>query len=110
MKKTIFSAIILAAASFACNAQAQQKVMLNKGDQTVETVKLGADQWAVLEVAVDADALTQPLCHDLLVGHVDELVLEGGAACVDNKNFQEYCLQIKYLLANKLVTDILYIL
>ena len=45
MKKTIFSAIILAAASFACNAQAQQKVMLNKGDQTVETVKLGADDY-----------------------------------------------------------------
>ena len=48
---------------------------------------LAAYQRAVLEVAVDADALTQPLCHDLLVGHVDELVLEGGAACVDNKNF-----------------------
>ena len=45
MKKTIFSAIILAAASFACNAQAQQEVMLNKGDQTVETVKLGADDY-----------------------------------------------------------------
>ncbi len=45
MKKTIFSAIILAAASFACNAQAQQKVMLNKGDQTVETVKLGTDDY-----------------------------------------------------------------
>ena len=45
MKKTIFSAIILAAASFACNAHAQQEVMLNKGDQTVETVKLGADDY-----------------------------------------------------------------
>ena len=58
-----------------------------QADQIVGKYGLAAYQRAVLEVAVDADALTQPLCHDLLVGHVDELVLEGGAACVNNKNF-----------------------
>ena len=45
MKKTIFSAIILAATAFASNAQAQQKVFLNKGDKTVETVQLGEDDY-----------------------------------------------------------------
>ena len=48
---------------------------------------LPADERGVLEVAVYADALAQTLRHDLLGVHVDELILERGAACIDNKNF-----------------------
>ena len=48
---------------------------------------LAAYQRAVLEVTVDTDALAKALSHDRLGLHVDELVLQGRAACVDNKNF-----------------------
>ena len=48
---------------------------------------LAAYQGAVLEVAVDADALAKALSHDRLGLHVDKLILQGRAACVDNKNF-----------------------
>ena len=47
---------------------------------------LAADQRAVLEVTVDTDALAKTLSHDRLGLHVDKLVLQRGAACVDNKN------------------------
>ena len=47
---------------------------------------LAADQRAVLEVTVDTDALAKALGHDRLGLHVDKLVLQRGAACVDNKN------------------------
>ena len=48
---------------------------------------LAAYQGAVLEVAVDTDALAKALSHDRLGLHVDKLILQGRAACVDNKNF-----------------------
>ncbi len=48
---------------------------------------LAADQRGVLEVTVKADALAQTLSHDRLGLHVDQLILQGRAACVDNKNF-----------------------
>lgn len=41
MKKYIYSAMIIAAAAIAVPAEAQQRVNLNKGDQNVESVKLG---------------------------------------------------------------------
>ena len=47
-------------------------------------------QRRVLEVTVDADALAQPLGHDGLGLHVDELIFEGGAARVDDKNFHVF--------------------
>ena len=48
---------------------------------------LAAHQRGVLQVPVDADALAQALGEELLALHVDELVLEGGAARVDDQNF-----------------------
>ena len=60
--------------------------MSGHGDVLIED-GLAACQRAVLEVTVNADALAQTLCHDLLVGHINELVLKRGAACVNNKNF-----------------------
>ncbi len=48
---------------------------------------LTAHQRAVLQMSVDTDALAETLGHELFGLHVDELVFEGGAACVDNKNF-----------------------
>ena len=59
--------------------------MGGKGDILVE-YGLIADEGAVLEMTVDADTLAETLCHYLFGLHVDELILEGGAACVDNKN------------------------
>ena len=41
----------------------------------------------VLEVTVNTDTLAQTLCDDGLVVHIEELILKGRAACVDNKNF-----------------------
>ena len=46
-----------------------------------------ADQRSVLQMAVDADTLAEAFGQKLLIVHIDELILEGGAACVDNKNF-----------------------
>ena len=43
----------------------------------------------VSQAAVDADALAQPLGEHLTGGGVHELILEGGAACVDDQNFHE---------------------
>lgn len=45
MKKTIFALFVLAATTFATTAEAQQKIYLNKGSKTVETVELGADDY-----------------------------------------------------------------
>ena len=47
---------------------------------------LAAYQRTVLEVAVDADTLAETLSHYGLGLHIDQLVLQRGAACVDNKN------------------------
>ena len=33
--------------------------------------------------AVNTNALTAPFCENRLVGHINELVFEGGTACVD---------------------------
>ena len=44
-------------------------------------------QRRVLQVTVDPDALAQALGQDGLGFHVDELILQGGAAGVDNQNF-----------------------
>ena len=45
---------------------------------------LAADQGAVLEVTVDADSLSEALGHDLLGVHIDQLLIERGAAGFDN--------------------------
>ena len=47
---------------------------------------LVADQRGVLEMTVNADALAQALSHDLFGLHVDQLILERGAAGIDNKD------------------------
>ena len=57
-----------------------------QGDVLVED-RLVPDQWGVLEVAVDADALAQALGQKLLVLHIYELILKGGAARVDDQYF-----------------------
>ena len=49
--------------------------------------RLVAHQRAVLEMAVDADALAKALGHDSFALHVDQLILQRGAACVDDENF-----------------------
>ena len=72
--------------------------------------ELSSVKCASADSAVDSDTLADTFCYKLLAVHVDELIFKRGASGVDNKNFQEYCLQIKDLLANKLATDILYIL
>ena len=42
----------------------------------------------MLEVAaLDADAVAEPLRHELLVFHVDELIFDGGRTRVDDQNF-----------------------
>ena len=48
---------------------------------------LAPHQRAVLQMSVDTDALAETLGHELFGLHVDELVFEGGAACVNYKNF-----------------------
>ena len=48
---------------------------------------LSADQRAVLEVPADADALAEALGKNLFGFHIDQLVFQGRAACVDHKNF-----------------------
>ena len=48
---------------------------------------LAADERGVLEVAVDADALAQTLGQDVFGLHVDQLILQGRAAGIDDKNF-----------------------
>ena len=52
--------------------------------------RLAADKRSVLEVSVNTDTLTKTLGQKRLGLHVDELVLEGGAARVNNKNFHYY--------------------
>ena len=47
---------------------------------------LVADQRGVLEMTVNADALAQALGHDLFGLHVDQLILQRGAAGIDNKD------------------------
>ena len=46
----------------------------------------------VADVAVDADSFAKTLCDNFFGVHLDELVFEGRAACVDNKyfHFSEY--------------------
>ena len=42
----------------------------------------------VLEVtAFDTDTVTHTLCEYGLIGHIDKLILDGRASCVDNENF-----------------------
>ena len=57
-----------------------------QGDVLVED-GLIAHKRGVLEVTVDADALAQALGEELLALHVDELILQRGAAGVDDQNF-----------------------
>ena len=57
-----------------------------QGDVLVED-GLAANKRGVLQVTVDADALAQALGEELLALHVDELVLQRGAAGVDDQNF-----------------------
>ena len=57
-----------------------------QGDVLVED-GLIANKRGVLEVTVDADALAQALGEELLALHVDELILQRGAAGVDDQNF-----------------------
>lgn len=45
MKISLFSILTLAAASFAMPSMAQQTVYLNKGEQKVETVDLGPNDY-----------------------------------------------------------------
>ena len=49
--------------------------------------RLAADERGVLEVAVDADALAQTLGQNVFGLHVDQLILQGRAAGIDDKNF-----------------------
>ena len=56
------------------------------GDVFVED-RLVAYERAVLEMAVDADALAKALGHDGFALHVDQLIFQRGAACVDDENF-----------------------
>ena len=49
--------------------------------------RLAADERGVFQMTVDADALAQALGQDRLGLHVDQLILQGGAAGVDDKNF-----------------------
>ncbi len=60
--------------------------MSGHGDVLVE-YGLITHQRAVLEMTVDTDALAKTLGHHILSLHINELILERGAACVDNKNF-----------------------
>ena len=46
------------------------------------------------DFTVDADTLADALCYKLFAVHVNELIFKRRASGVDNKNFQEYCLQI----------------
>jgi len=46
-----------------------------------------ADERGVLQMAVEADALAQALGQDVLGLHVDQLILQGRAAGIDDKNF-----------------------
>ena len=47
-------------------------------------------QRTVLQVTVNANAFAETLGHDLFGLHIDQLVLQRGAACVDNENFHEF--------------------
>ena len=51
---------------------------------------LAAHHGGVLQMTVDADALAKAFGHDLLGLHIDELILQRGAAGVDNKNFHYF--------------------
>ena len=52
--------------------------------------RLVSYQRGVLQVSVDTDSLAKAFRHDGFGLHIDQLVLEGGAACVDNKNFHRW--------------------
>jgi len=52
---------------------------------------LAAHKGSVLQMAVDAYALAQTLGQNFLRFHVDELILEGRTACVDNKYLHFFC-------------------
>ena len=49
--------------------------------------RLAADERGVLEVTVDADALAQTFGQDVFGLHVDQLILQGRASGIDDKNF-----------------------
>ena len=50
---------------------------------------LSANQGAVLQVTADPDALAKTLCENGFGFHVDQLIFQGRAASIDNKNFHE---------------------
>ena len=50
---------------------------------------LALHQRGVLQVAVDADALAETLGQHGLGLHINELILQGRAACVDDENFHK---------------------
>ena len=49
---------------------------------------LALDLGLVGELTVDADALAQALCQKIAGGGIQQLVLEGGAAGIDNKDLR----------------------
>jgi hypothetical protein len=62
--------------------------MGGKGDVHVEHGPV-ADQGAVFQMPVDADALTKALGKHLLRFHIDKLILKRGAAGVDDQNLHD---------------------
>ena len=71
---------------------------------------LSSVEGGVLDVAVNADTVTVSLGDNALVLHVDELVLQRGAAGVDNKNLHDdnpfICW---FLIQNQSISEILHI-
>ena len=54
-----------------------------------------------LESGLAADLLANTLCDYLFIFHIDELELERGAACVDNKNFHFFdSLYLFFIISN----------
>lgn len=67
MKKTILSVFALAVA-FVATAEAQQKVFLNKGNKTIETVMLGADDYIAFGRPVGVPEQAKVEIADLTAG------------------------------------------
>ena len=66
---------------------------------------LSADQRAVLQMTVDADALAKALGENGFVLHVDQLILQRGAAGVDDQNFHSVGSFPIFLLSCKTSSD-----
>ena len=67
MKKTILSVFALAMA-FVATAEAQQKVFLNKGNKTIETVMLGTDDYIAFGRPVGVPEQSKVEIADLTAG------------------------------------------